>query len=59
MRLGLVDIGDRQPCAFRRRVERDPGRNAARALERDVQPLYPVLAERVLHRRLDPEEHAQ
>src|SRR6185503_10813087 len=57
--LGWVDVGDRQFRAFSRGVERDPGSNAARTLERDMQPGDIVLAELVADRRLQAEKNAE
>ena len=54
-----VDVGDAQPGAFGRGMHRNAGGDAARALQRDVQPRHAVLAQRALDRRLDAEEHAQ
>ena len=56
---GLIDVGDRQARAFRRGVERNAGGDAARALQRDVQPIDTVLAERAADRRLEAQEHAE
>ena len=57
--LGGVEVGDRQLRAFGGGVERDPGGDAARALDRDVQPGDAVLAELVADRRLQAEKDAE
>src|SRR5207253_1543194 len=59
LRLRPVDISDRQSGAFCGRMERGAGGDAACPLERDVDPVQTVLAERSLYRRLDTEKHAE
>ena len=58
-RLRPIDVGDRQFRALAGGVHRNARRDAAGALDGDVQPFDAVLAERALDRRLDPQERTQ
>ena len=60
LRLGGIDVGDRQICApSAQACSATPVATLPAPCMRDVQPVDAVLAERALHRGLDAEEHAE
>src|SRR4029450_13308728 len=54
-----IDVGDRQPGALGSGLASDAAGNTACALKGDMQTVEAVLAERPLHRRLDPQKYAE